>query len=36
MASGPCCVTGDAPDRICRSYISRYTGAETFPAYLRG
>lgn len=35
MASGPCSVMGDAPDQICRCGISRCTGVETFPAYLR-
>ena len=34
--SGPCYVTGEAPYRICRYYISRYTGVETFLADLAG
>ena len=33
---GPCWVTGDAPYRIYRYYISRYTDVDTFLSYLAG
>jgi len=33
---GACYVTGDAPYRICRYYISRYTDVDTFLADLAG